>query len=268
MSSMFEFRKAPPLDWETDSKDKVADNKEADEADINTASVEDSAKAVESSADLDVSNQADPDAVSAESQNMDTDDTADDSQTKETPVQWILGWIDDLVAYFVVFIILMIIFIRPVVVDGDSMKTTLYNGDVLLLSSFGYTPQYGDIIVVSRENIPERPLIKRVIAVSGDVVNIDYTTYTVYVNGVAIEDDHGFVLDKARGFGEHTDSTEYPYVVPENCVFVMGDNRGNSSDSRECGAIEYGQILGKAICRVYRDTSKYEGSLMDFNLYD
>ena len=192
----------------------------------------------------------------------------DNNKRKESPAEWILGWVDDLVAYFVVFIVVMMLFIRPVVVDGDSMKTTLYHGDVLLLSSFCYTPQYDDIIVISRENIPERPLIKRVIAVSGDVVDIDYATYTVYVNGKPIENDRGVVLDASRGFGELTDNTDYPYTVPENCVFVMGDNRGNSSDSRECGAIEYGQILGKAICRLYRNTSKYGGTLTDFDLYD
>ena len=76
------------------------------------------------------------------------------AEQKQSAVQWLFSWLDDLVAYFAVFIIIMTFLIRPVVVDGGSMMTTLYDGDVLLLTTFGYTPDYGDIVVnvFSRED--------------------------------------------------------------------------------------------------------------------
>lgn len=188
-----------------------------------------------------------------------TDSNHKDGKSRMSP-DFLFGWIDDLVLYFVVFILIMSFLFRPVVVNGDSMNNTLYNGDVLILNGILYEPDYGDIIVVSRENVPDRPLIKRVIALENDVVTVDYTTNTVYVNGNPIDDEHAYT-DPVLGFGSRTDTTVYPYTVPEGCVFVMGDNRGNSTDSREVGAIEYGQILGKVIFRVYRDTSEYEGSV-------
>ncbi len=188
-----------------------------------------------------------------------TDSNHKDGKSRMSP-DFLFGWIDDLVLYFVVFILIMSFLFRPVVVNGDSMNNTLYNGDVLILNGILYEPDYGDIIVVSRENVPDRPLIKRVIALENDVVTVDYTTDTVYVNGNPIDDEHAYT-DPVLGFGSRTDTTVYPYTVPEGCVFVMGDHRGNSTDSREVGAIEYGQILGKVIFRVYRDTSEYEGSV-------
>lgn len=174
----------------------------------------------------------------------------------------IFGWIDDLVTYFVVFILIMSFVFRPVIVNGSSMIHTLYNGDILVLRNILYTPDYGDIVVISREDNLDRPLVKRVIALGGDVVDIDTSTHTVYINGEAIVEDYVYI-DPNYNISNIYGKIEYPYTVPEDCVFVMGDNRLNSTDSTDVGAIECGQVLGKAICRVYRDTEKYGGSMFE-----
>lgn len=172
------------------------------------------------------------------------------------------SWIDDLIVYFVIFILAMSFVFRPVIVNGTSMLYTLYGNDVLILRSILYTPDYGDIIVVSREDHPDRPLVKRVIALGGDTVYIDVKNHVVYVNGYALKEDYVFI-DPNYDMNDSYGKIEYPYTVPDDCVFVMGDNRLNSTDSTDVGAIENGQILGKAILRVYRD-KRYGGSMFDY----
>lgn len=183
---------------------------------------------------------------------------------KESPMKSLLSWVDDLALYFIAFMLLMTFIVRPCTVDGNSMLRTLYNGDILLLSVLPSSPEKGDIVVVTRENVTERPLIKRVIAVGGDTVRVDYLTNTVYVNGEAIDEPYLTQEVKDGSFGEALDAytNGLDYSVPEGCVFVMGDNRNDSTDSRSrgVGALEEGQILGKVIFRLFHDT-KNGGSL-------
>lgn len=186
-----------------------------------------------------------------------------DAKKGNKGIKGFFSWIDDLVVYFVIFILVMSFVFRPVIVNGTSMLHTLYNDDVLILRSILYTPDYGDIIVVSREDHPDRPLVKRVIALGGDTVYIDVNTHTVYVNGNPLKEDYVFI-DPNYDISETYGKIEYPYTVPYDCVFVMGDNRLNSTDSTDVGAIENGQILGKAILRIYRNTDKYGGSMFDY----
>lgn len=190
--------------------------------------------------------------------------SAESDGRKTTAVlNMLLSWVDDLVFYFAVFMLIMSFLLRPVVVDGQSMMNTLNHKDVLLLTAFLYTPDYGDIVVISPEGNESNPIIKRVIGISGDVITVDYETYTVYRNGEALTEEYARI-DPQHGFGEDLDQLTYPYTVPEDCVFVLGDNRGKSSDSRQLGSLECGQILGKVVFRLYHDTQKYGGSVFGF----
>lgn len=142
-----------------------------------------------------------------------------------------------------VLIILSFVF-RHSVVDGDSMNNTLYNGEHLIISDLFYTPDYGDIIVFEDYSTSLRkPLIKRVIALGGDEVKI--VGRSVYVNGKLLEEDYTYYM--YQGF----ESTNISLTVPEGELFVMGDNRLNSTDSRAFGTIREDTILGRVIFRFY-----------------
>ncbi len=158
------------------------------------------------------------------------------------------------------FVIISLIFVfafRLVGVDGQSMTNTLQHGDWVLTTNKAEYVQ-GDIIVITQDTYFHTPLIKRVIAVGGQTIDIDYDTATVYVDGVALDEPYvreDYILHKM-------DDCDFPYTVPEGMLFCMGDNRNGSTDSRSSlvGPVDERQVLGKAIVRLF--------PLGDHNIYD
>lgn len=147
----------------------------------------------------------------------------------------------------VIFVFFACVF-RLVSVDGDSMYPNLNNNDKIIVSDFLYTPDYGDIIAVGRADKEPSSFIKRIIALGGDEVYIDFETHLITVNGEIITEDY-HVYGALSEEGDFT----YPLTVPEDCVFVLGDNRNNSLDSRfsEVGFVKENEITGKAIFRLF-----------------
>ncbi len=152
--------------------------------------------------------------------------------------EWVSSMIMALLTVAVIFTFLF----RVVAVSGDSMKNTLQDGDMLLLSSLFYTPERGDIVVIYHQG--EEPLIKRVIAVGGDCLRIDEETGAVYLNGKLLEEP--FVL----GGSTPTFGMEDEVIVPDGCLFAMGDNRGESKDSRMLGVFSLDAVMGEVIFRL------------------
>ena len=161
----------------------------------------------------------------------------------------LLLYLHDLAYLIAVMMIVFLLFFRVVVVSGASMNDTLADGDYLLLISsvFYKDPQPGDIIVASKSSFEDGvPIVKRVIATEGQTVNIDFSTNTVYVDGVALDEPY---INENKSYYYSGERLEFPLVVDEGCVFVLGDNRPISCDSRSSrvGMIDCREILGKAV---------------------
>ena len=154
-------------------------------------------------------------------------------------------WLQALVMALVGLILIFTFVGRIIGVDGESMMPTLHDRDLLLLQSIGYQPEQGDVVVLSTKSFRGgAPIVKRIIAVGGQTVDIDYDTNTVYVDGAAL--DEPYILEVMRSLPE---SFATHVEVPEGSIFVMGDNRNNSTDSRspELGVVDQRCVLGKAL---------------------
>ncbi len=147
-------------------------------------------------------------------------------------------------AIIIIFVVFTFI-CRPTSVVGTSMLPTLKNGDWLIaMPKDEY--KYGDIVIITQPNVHNEPLVKRVIATEGQVVDINFTSGQVLINGVEL--DEPYINELTRTSSD----VSFPIEVPEGTVFVMGDNRNHSSDSRTSGVgfIDTRYILGKAQWRI------------------
>jgi len=151
-------------------------------------------------------------------------------------------WLQCLITAIVAAVLIFVFLFRIITVDGSSMTNTLVNGDMLIVSKLFYEPEYGDIVILKASNFGDTPLVKRVIATEGQTVDIDFDAGIVYVDGVALDEPYTRTPTNVR------EDFYEPVTVPEDCVFVMGDNRNGSTDSRtsSIGCIDKRAIIGKA----------------------
>ena len=174
-------------------------------------------------------------------------------QTKKPRKKWsgaveeFFDWVETTLFCMILAIVVLTYLFQEVQVDGTSMVPTLQDGDRLVTSSLFYTVEPGDIVVINREDGQE-PLIKRCIAVAGQTVDIDFDAGIVYVDGQALEEDY-VNTPTNRHSGNLID---FPCTVPEGHIFVMGDNRNRSKDSRspDIGMVDTRQIMGKVLFRI------------------
>ena len=150
-----------------------------------------------------------------------------------------------IVAALVVVTIVFLFCFRVFNVAGPSMRPTLEDGDKVVVSTIGYNPKQGDIIVLSGTDGLKKPIVKRVIAVEGDVVDINFTTGVVTVNGK--EESYSDELTNQQA------DIAFPITVPEGTVFILGDNRDVSLDSRSSrvGCVDERMIVGKVLFRFF-----------------
>ena len=189
-------------------------------------------------------------------------------EKKETPKytwqQNVSLYLHDIVYMLVVVMVLLMIFFRVIVVDGPSMERTLLNGDYMFLVSnlFYKEPQYGDVVVVSKQAYDNgKPIVKRVIATEGQEVDIDFDAGIVYVDGVPLEEPYTKTLTTLK------EGNTFPQTVEEGCVFIMGDNRNNSKDSRspQIGQVDKREVLGRVIFLMFPGTGMGGSEPRDFS---
>lgn len=183
-----------------------------------------------------------------------TEDTAAKAAANRTRKDTSLGYelylnVRTLVFVLAALILVFTFVVRIIVVSGSSMENTLQNGDSMLVWCLGYEPKQGDIVVLTQRSYQEDSLVKRVIATEGQRVDIDYDTGTVYVDGTPLEEDYIKEAMKVPNYGEGVNHV----TVPEGCIFVMGDNRNDSADSRypSIGIIDTRSVIGRAVMVLF-----------------
>ena len=169
---------------------------------------------------------------------------------RNTPVETVFEWLELFVISFAFVLMFITFIVRHSPVIGPSMNPTLTQGDILLVSHLGYQPENGDVIVFqSPGNGLSEPLVKRIIATGGQTVDIDFNTWTVTVDGEVLDEPYINREDKRM----LQSTTSFPLDVPEGYIFVMGDNRNHSKDSRDMtiGLVDERYIIGHVIFRLY-----------------
>ncbi len=157
-------------------------------------------------------------------------------------------WMHSIIIALIACVFIFVFGIRVINVAGSSMNPTLNNGEKMLVSNLFYSPEVGDVVVFKKDEYdPNKALVKRIIATEGQEINMDFETGTIYIDGQPIEEDYisELTVNKLDFIG--------PKTVPDGCVFVMGDNRNASTDSRDSriGMVDARLILGKVYCVIY-----------------
>ena len=169
--------------------------------------------------------------------------------------KFVFEWLEIIITAIIAVVIIFTFIFKVVTIEGGSMKETIHHGEKVIISNMFYTPKNGDIVVISRNidnSVDEEssaPIIKRIIATEGQTVAIDFEQGIVFVDGVALDEPYTRTPTNLKY------DIEFPVLVDDGCVFVLGDNRNDSRDSRSSfignnGMIDTRYILGKAIFRI------------------
>ena len=158
-----------------------------------------------------------------------------------------LDWLQTIVSALVIAVLVFTFVARTIVVVGSSMVPTLEEGQLIVVSKLFYEPEYGDVVVLRKASFKDEPIVKRVIATEGQTVDIDFVEGIVYLDGVALDEPYvNAPTNEPESFTE-------PVTVPEGCIFVMGDNRNRSTDSRSAsiGCVDTRDVIGRGLVRIW-----------------
>ena len=159
----------------------------------------------------------------------------------------VYDWIQCVIFALVFCVLLFVFAVRMVNVVGHSMVPTLEQSDKVIISNLFYHPKQGDIVVLRKQTLMDEPIVKRIIATEGQTVDIDFTLGRVFVDGELLQEDY------VNDLTYLDEGTQFPLTLGEGELFLMGDNRNRSSDSRDerLGAVDERLIIGKAVLLVF-----------------
>lgn len=178
-----------------------------------------------------------------------------DNKKRPSLLVEIFDWVDSIVFSVILMVLVFTLVFRMVGIKGESMENTVLDGEKVIISDMFYTPKQGDIVVISRDYFNSlgqpvagnEPIIKRVIATAGQTVDIDFDSGIVYVDNKPLDEPY------TKTPTNRQDDVQFPLTVKDNCIFVLGDNRAISKDSRDSsiGQVDKRYVLGKVVLRVY-----------------
>ena len=174
-------------------------------------------------------------------------DTKDQENDAGRFTNGLFDWCEAMIFSLILVVVVFTFFFRLIAVDGTSMLPTLQDHDMMIVSDLGYNPKRGDVIVVNKETFSIGPIVKRVIAVGGDTVDINFATGEVFVNGEVLDEPY---INEPTYTAE---GTEFPLTVPEGQLFLLGDNRNGSSDSRDprIGLVDERYVIGHVLAVIF-----------------
>lgn len=179
--------------------------------------------------------------------------TAEAAKEQKQPFHaWVLDWIETIVMAFAIVTVVFTFAARVVTVDGESMEPNYYDGDRVLVTSLAGEAKPGDVVIIV--HALEETLIKRVVATEGQVVDFDNELGELVVDGTVVMGDVYGTRNGITFAPENmADTMDFPQTVPEGCVFVLGDHRDNSTDSRKqsVGMVDRRNILGRVVFNLY-----------------
>jgi signal peptidase I len=175
---------------------------------------------------------------------------------QEKPDRGFYEWVQALVCSVLTVVLIFTFGVRLIGVDGHSMVPTLQHGDRLLVTTslLNSSYRYGDIVILRKESFADgEPIVKRVIATGGQTVDIDFATGSVYVDGVLLDEPYIAELTFTQ------EGMAFPLTVPEGSIFVMGDNRNGSNDSRDTklGTVDTRCVIGKVVFLLFPGADAY-----------
>lgn len=197
-----------------------------------------------SAGDIDLALDINPEMLNKKDEEIPLKDNQFIVAGSESAVSGAYDWIRCILFAVAIVVFVLTFVFRLVEVEGSSMDNTLTTGDKVVVTDLFYTPKNGDIVVISHGALYDRPIIKRVIATPGQTVKLDYENEKIIVDGIELSEPY---LKESTFCSQYGDN-KIPEVIPEGKVFVMGDNRRVSLDSRntQIGLIDVQNIIGKA----------------------
>ena len=178
-----------------------------------------------------------------------TEERTQEMSGTRIPGRELYEWISSCVTAVIIIVLVFTFLVRMMGVKGPSMRSTLQDGDRLLVLNSLLVKEYrpGDIVIARKDTFSDEPIVKRVIAVEGQTVDIDFSYGLVYVDGFLLEEDY------VNDLTYTAEGMTFPLTVPENEVFLMGDNRNMSTDSRDLriGTLDTRYLIGKAVFLLF-----------------